>query len=661
MKNRINSKIKENTYQEYINKCDTYDIYEIVNYIKSNTFFRKYTDSNNIQEDEAAKYKVNYHLIDDTVKTKIDELFKKEKTYLKKHAENENSKNGKTNPDEIKVSEKKEKGLIYLYNACDNIFKNQDNINGKDKFIIINNENSMKKISENNINELLVEIVYTIFTKNETLENSMLTLLGESNVDLIINIIKNKDEIKKDIKLLSKQVDIKENTLGANFFITNTTTKNTKNNKNILTNKENIENIIEYFINNFEDNYLDNVKKIYLPNEENQLEEINVPQNTTYSYSNNMTKVKINRLPNMIFDQNELVSVNALPFWGKYIFNFQYFNYVQSKVFNAAFKNNKNLLVSAPTGCGKTNIALLVILQQLILHSEKHGINLNKIANMHLAKNGLSSGGNGYIEKHGTTSGRLKTIETENSENIEIEEPKNKLEVEDIDVKEKNNDEIYEIDNDINKFEVAESSYDDDNKSDVSSMPKGGENVINSNDFKIVYIAPMKSLVYEITTNFREKLKIFNLNVCEYTKEHSLTSKELELVHIIVTVPEKLDILLRNSSYSSTVSDESLIKSIKCIILDEVHLLNTDRGDVIETIVARFLRYSETSQSMKRIMAMSATLPNYKDVSDFLKVERDMCFYFNEKYRSIQLDKTLYGIHETNMNKLNLAKKLMCI
>ncbi|CAD2099732.1 DEAD/DEAH helicase, putative [Plasmodium vinckei brucechwatti] len=658
MKTRINSKIKENAYQEYINKCDTYDINEIVNYIKSNTFFRKYTNSNNIQDDEAAKYKVNYHITDDTVRTKIANLFKREKAYLKKYEENENSKNGKTNTDETRVSEKKEKGLIYLYNACENLFKSQDNINGKDKFIIINNDNSMKRISENNINELLVEIIYTIFTKNETLENSMLNLLGESNIDLIIKIIKNKDEIKKDIKLLSKHVDIKENTLGANFFITNTTAKNTKNNKNILTNKENIENIIEYFINNFEDNYLDSVKKIYLPNEENQLEEINVPQNTTYSYSNNMTKVKINRLPNMIFDQNELVSVNALPFWAKYIFNFQYFNYVQSKVFNAAFKSNKNLLVSAPTGCGKTNIALLVILQQLVLHSEQHGINLNKIANMYLIKKGLTPEGNEHIEKHSTISGRLKRLEPENSENIEIEEPINKLEGEDTDAKEKNDEELSEMENDINKFEVAESSYDDDNKSDASSASEKGETVINPNDFKIVYIAPMKSLVFEITTNFREKLKIFNLNVCEYTKEHSLTSKELELVHIIVTVPEKLDILLRNSSYSSTVSDESLIKSIKCIILDEVHLLNTDRGDVIETIVARFLRYSETSQSMKRIMAMSATLPNYKDVSDFLKVERDMCFYFNEKYRSIQLDKTLYGIHETNMNKLNLAKNL---
>ena len=53
---------------------------------------------------------------------------------------------------------------------------------------------------------------------------------------------------------------------------------------------------------------------------------------------------------------------------------------------------------------------------------------------------------------------------------------------------------------------------------------------------------------------------------------------------------------------------------------DEVHLLHEDRGSVIETLIARTLRQVETTQQMIRIVGLSATLPNYIDVANFLKV-----------------------------------------
>ena len=40
-------------------------------------------------------------------------------------------------------------------------------------------------------------------------------------------------------------------------------------------------------------------------------------------------------------------------------------NRVQSVVFEAAYKTNQNLLVCAPTGAGKTNVAMLCILQTI--------------------------------------------------------------------------------------------------------------------------------------------------------------------------------------------------------------------------------------------------------------------------------------------------------
>ena len=52
----------------------------------------------------------------------------------------------------------------------------------------------------------------------------------------------------------------------------------------------------------------------------------------------------------------------------------------------------------------------------------------------------------------------------------------------------------------------------------------------------------------------------------------------------------------------------------------QVHLLADDRGAVIESIVARTQRYMETTQSLVRLVGLSATLPNYQDVASFLRV-----------------------------------------
>lgn len=42
-------------------------------------------------------------------------------------------------------------------------------------------------------------------------------------------------------------------------------------------------------------------------------------------------------------------------------------------------------------------------------------------------------------------------------------------------------------------------------------------------------------------------------------------------------------------------------------------------------------------------MGLSATLPNYKDVAQFLKVGPNGLFYFNESFRPVPLKKTFIG------------------
>lgn len=48
-------------------------------------------------------------------------------------------------------------------------------------------------------------------------------------------------------------------------------------------------------------------------------------------------------------------------------------NLIQSRLYPAAFKSPENLLVCAPTGAGKTNIAMLAILQILSQKRRQNG------------------------------------------------------------------------------------------------------------------------------------------------------------------------------------------------------------------------------------------------------------------------------------------------
>lgn len=66
-------------------------------------------------------------------------------------------------------------------------------------------------------------------------------------------------------------------------------------------------------------------------------------------------------------DTDKLIPITDLPEWARPAFPppITKLNFIQSKVFASAFTSNENLLICAPTGAGKTNIALLAILQVL--------------------------------------------------------------------------------------------------------------------------------------------------------------------------------------------------------------------------------------------------------------------------------------------------------
>ncbi|KAI0987954.1 hypothetical protein GJ496_008006, partial [Pomphorhynchus laevis] len=235
------------------------------------------------------------------------------------------------------------------------------------------------------------------------------------------------------------------------------------------------------------------------------------------------------------------VFIDSLDNIGQMIFaNIDYLNRIQSIVYPSAYNTNENLLICAPTGAGKTNVALLAVASEI-------------------------------------------------------------------------------------RRNIVNNQLDKDN-------------------FKIVYVAPMKALAAEMTESFGKRLACLDICVRELTGDMQLTKRQIASTQMIITTPEKWDVITRKGT-----ADDQLIKNVKLLIIDEIHLLQDDRGPVIECIVARTLRYVEQLQSPIRIIGLSATLPNYIDVSQFLRVNPYTgLFFFDSRFRPVPLAQTFVGVSGSN-------------
>lgn len=245
------------------------------------------------------------------------------------------------------------------------------------------------------------------------------------------------------------------------------------------------------------------------------------------------------------FGENEkLQPIDQLPKYVQPVFDgFKTLNRIQSRLCNAALEKDDNILLCAPTGAGKTNVALLTMMREIGKH----------------------------INSDGT---------------------------------------------------------------------------INADEFKIIYIAPMRSLVQEMVGNFGKRLASYNMIVHELTGDHQLTREQIAEAQVIVCTPEKWDIITRKGG------EKTFTSLVRLIIIDEIHLLHDERGPVLEALVARTIRMIESTQEEVRLVGLSATLPNYQDVAAFLRVKPESgLFYFDNSFRPVALEQQYIGVTEKKATK----------
>ena len=151
----------------------------------------------------------------------------------------------------------------------------------------------------------------------------------------------------------------------------------------------------------------------------------------------------------------ELDEIGRLAFQGM-----KSLNRIQSVVFDCAYRTAENMLVCAPTGAGKTNVAMLCVVQTVKQHIES--------------------------------------------------------------------------------------------------------GVIKKDKFKIVYVAPMKALAAEMADGFGRRLAPLGLTVKELTGDMQLTKTEIANTQMLITTPEKWDVVTRKTG------DVGLSSLVRLLIIDEV-------------------------------------------------------------------------------------------
>lgn len=130
----------------------------------------------------------------------------------------------------------------------------------------------------------------------------------------------------------------------------------------------------------------------------------------------------------------------------------------------------------------------------------------------------------------------------------------------------------------------------------IKYLEKGG---------KVLYICPLRSIASE---KFEEISRIFSYKyrVALSIGDYDSSDPWLQEYDFIISTYEKADSLLRHKA--------NWIKDVLLFIIDEIHMINTNRGPTLEFLIARLKK----ANSFSRFLALSATVNNVEEIASWL-------------------------------------------
>jgi pre-mRNA-splicing helicase BRR2 len=169
---------------------------------------------------------------------------------------------------------------------------------------------------------------------------------------------------------------------------------------------------------------------------------------------------------------------------------------------------------------------------------------------------------------------------------------------------------------------------------------------------KCVYIAPKSELCEQARKMWESRLGGGSLGkkVVLLTGETATDLKLIAKAHVIVSTPVNWDILSRRWKQRKQV------QNVQLFIVDELHLLGGEDGPVYEIICSRMRYISSQIERNIRIVALSSSIANAKDVAQWLYCSPTNTFNFHPQVRPINLE-----LHIQGFNLTHNASRLMAM
>src|SRR3990172_1846493 len=134
---------------------------------------------------------------------------------------------------------------------------------------------------------------------------------------------------------------------------------------------------------------------------------------------------------------------------------------------------------------------------------------------------------------------------------------------------------------------------------------------------RVIYLSPLKSLTQEKYDDWKARFNRYKITIL--TGDYTLSEEkkaELGQSHIIVMTSEMTDSRTRRME----TENNYWLTQVGLVIVDESHILSTNRGHAVESGIMRFTKINRTA----KILFLSATMPNVDQLGAWL-------FSLNEK------------------------------
>lgn len=171
--------------------------------------------------------------------------------------------------------------------------------------------------------------------------------------------------------------------------------------------------------------------------------------------------------------------------------------------------------------------------------------------------------------------------------------------------------------------------------------------IIKHPESKILYIAPFRSLAFEIENTLERILSNIGITLSHlyggslYSK---LDEKIIDESNVIIATPEKAKAILRG--------DRTIANQIKLIVIDEGHLLGPDKRLIVNEIFYEELRYF-IEKNDGRFLLLSAVLPNSEDLALWLTKSKENIYKDTWRPSDERLGILEWTGEQVNLNWIN--------